>query len=442
MENIINDFNTSVEARGFHPTDTNIRVNEEEVTFQITNDIVVKYSNNILKAKSKILAVIKSYIASHSSQLGLRGPTSKIPFLESDKNAIFKAVGISKEELIASIKKVDANDIDTSNHLFADPFDSLCVIICGVFLKNDVKLLKKIKNCDKVPLTKQEKYNQNNPVFYVALYLSIRFYGAIYNKFFKYDPDPQVMDYTIESISGKFLIKKMANMLEFIQYHSETNIENMWDRVTRMSDVDIFYFISNLNNRLSNAVKIIANNYYENHKNNNKIGSDDANKTDPSGKAYTGDVASISADIDYCVRRVVTKFYSETVIDDKLLTMACNKTKLSKSRMLLILKKIRENRKSEPRMKEIITCIISYFLSSLGGKVDEIRSSKFAVNMIKAYSVSNTKDTFILAIKDHLQKLIHENLTSIVEETNANMCDRVKNSLYTYVVLFIGTSVE
>ena len=85
---------------------------------------------------------------------------------------------------------------------------------------------------------------------------------------------------------------------------------------------------------MSNAVKIIANNYYENHKNNNKIGSDDANKTDPSGKAYTGDVASISADIDYCVRRVVTKFYSETVIDDKLLTMACNKTKLSKSRML------------------------------------------------------------------------------------------------------------
>ena len=122
--------------------------------------------------------------------------------------------------------------------------------------------------------------------------------------------------------------------------------------------------------------------------------------------------------------------------------MACNKTKLSKSRMLLILKKIRENRKSEPRMKEIITCIISYYLSSLGGKVDEIRSSKFAVNMIKAYSVSNTKDNFILAIKDHLQKLIHENLTSIVEETNANMCDRVKNSLYTYLVLFIGTSIE
>ena len=50
--------------------------------------------------------------------------------------------------------------------MFADPFDSLCVIICGVFLKNDVKLLKKIKNCDKVLEYVADLYVQANNIIH------------------------------------------------------------------------------------------------------------------------------------------------------------------------------------------------------------------------------------------------------------------------------------
>ena len=81
----------SVEVRGFNPTDTNLRVNEEDVTFKVFNDIVMKYQVQILKSKQKILAVIKQYIAKYSSILGLRGPTKKLYFLESDKDYLSKA---------------------------------------------------------------------------------------------------------------------------------------------------------------------------------------------------------------------------------------------------------------------------------------------------------------------------------------------------------------
>ena len=448
IENMCKSFESSQliseeSGKGFHPTDTKLRVNEEEVTFTILNAIVVDAAPKILRARSKINAIVKGFIAKNSSKLGARYPSTKIIFTESDKNAVFNAVGIKREDLAKVIKQVDANDIDTSNHLFADEFVSMCVIIAGVFLRNDKKLLQKIKDCDRKPLENAERYNDTTSLYYIILYLSIRLYGALYVKFWKYDPNEQVMDYTMESLSGKFLMKKMNNMLEFLQYCSDTNVENMWDRLTRLSDVDIFYFASNLNNRISHALRMIAQKYYEDFKNNNKIGSDDANKTDPStGKSYTGDVASISGDLVQSVRKVINAFYSESIIDPQLLTMACNRTKLSQSRMLLILKSLRENRKSEPRIKSLFNDIISYYLTSLGGKINELRSSKFAVAMIKAYSVSNTKDPFVLGVKDNLNGLINENLQTIVDCGNGNLVDRVRNSVYTYFVLFIAKSIE
>ena len=110
--------------------------------------------------------------------------------------------------------------------------------------------------------------------------------------------------------------------------------------------------------------------------------------------------------------------------------------------MLLILKTLRENKKSEVRIKELFNNTISYYLTTLGGKIDEIRSSKFAVAMIKAYSVSNTKDDFVLGIKDCLDHIIEENLDTIVEVGNKNLCDRTRNSLFTYFVLFIARYIE
>ncbi len=427
----------------FHPTDNNLRVNEEEVTFTIMNDIVISAAPNILRARSKINNVVKAYIAKNSSKLGARHPSTKILFTDSDKNAIFNAVGIKRNDLALAIKKVDANDIDTSNHLFSDEFISLCVIIAGVYLRNDKKLLQKIKNCDKVPLNDNERYNDATSLYFIILYLTIRLYGALYVKFWKYDPNEQVMDYTMESLSGKFLMKKMNNMLEFLKYCADTNVENMWDRLSRLSDVDIFYFSSNLNNRISHALKIIAQKYYEDFKNGNKIGSDDANKTSSTdGKPYTGDVASISGDLVQSVRKVINAFYSESIIDPQLLEMSCNRTKLSKSRMLLILKTLRENRKSEPRIKTLFNDIIAYYLTTLNGKINELRSSKFAVAMLKVYSVSNTKDQFVLSVKDNLNDLIKDNLQTIVDCGNSNLLDRVKNSIFCYFVLFIAKTIE
>lgn len=425
---------------GLNVDERGIRVNEKDVTYTIFSEFINKHYKKILAGKSKINMIVKNYLAKNSERLGNRLPVVKIPFMESDKNAIFNACGLSKDELKEVVSKIDSNDVNTSNHVIDDAFNVMCVIIASVFLREDKALVAKIKNMKNRPLAQLEKYKSTT--YLASLYLGIRFYGALYVKYFPVsDANSNIMDYTIENLSGKYIIKKVNSILELIQYHTETNVEYMWDRLIRCSDVDILYFALNLNNRLNHLMKTLSNEYYKNKENNARIGSDDMNKTGTDGKQYTGDLSSISAELESAVRKVVTSFYSESVFDDDLISAACYKTKLSKARFVKILKEIIANKDSEPMIKNIISSIISYYLTTLGGTVDSIRSRDFALKMIKVYSVSNTRDVNILKLKENLTLLIKKNVKSIAQEGNANMVDRVRNSLYVYIVLYTSSTI-
>lgn len=425
--------------QALHIMDNRFRPNDEDVTFTIRDKIIIPYESQIYMAKNKFMQVVKSYMSRNASKLGMRYPVSKLPFLKSDMDMIFNACKINKELIYNESVKIDANDIDTGNHLIQEPFNMMCTIAIHVFLKRDKKLQKQImdimhgKDLD-------DKVKYSSPVYFLALYLAMHFYSALYNKFWKYDPTEDVMDYTIEHMSNKFIIRKCQNILEFITYHSETNVENMLDRLIRGSDVDLIYFYSNLNNRISHALRTIANNYYENKEKGNAVGHEDANRVNEEGKFFVGDTTSVSADVEQTTRRITTRFFSESVINDKLVTAACAKTKFSKAKFLIIVQKLRENHDNDPIIRNIIANIVSYYLVKFGGKIENLKSNQFLLTMFKVYSISNTKDEFVIGIKNQLNELIKNNLAAIIDEGNQNLIDRCRTSCFQYFVLYIAAN--
>lgn len=412
------------------------RPNDSEITYTIKTEITDTYEENILKAKNKIIAVVKQYMNKNSSAYGVRYPLKRIPFLKSDMDILFRAVGIDPKELYDATMKINANDIDVGNHLIQNPFNTLCVIITHVFLKHDKPLLQKIKMAEDKIIPDSEKYK--SPVYLVAMYLACYFYSKNYMRYWKYDPTPDVMDYTIEHLSNKYIIKKCSSLMDFIQYHSETNVENMWDRVTRGSDVDIIYFFSNLNNRLSHALRTLANEYYKNKEEDNRTGHDKLTMTNDEGKTSLVDVTNISSDINTTVRRITNSFFSESIIDDKLVTASIYRTKFSKSKFMVILNRIRENKESDPIIYKIIANIIAYYLTNTRKSANTFKSNEFVTTMIKTYGISNTNDIFINSMKDQLTQLVKLNLEGILDETNMSSIDRCRTSIYIYLVLYIA----
>ena len=130
--------------QNLHILDTKFRPNDEQVTFDIRDKIITPYESQIYMAKNRIMTIIKSYMSKNASKLGARYPTSKIPFLKSDMEILFSACKIPKELVYNESIKINANDIDTGNHLIQEPFNMMCTIAIHVFLKRDKNLQKQI----------------------------------------------------------------------------------------------------------------------------------------------------------------------------------------------------------------------------------------------------------------------------------------------------------
>lgn len=426
-------------TENLHILDNRFRPNDEEISFELKNSLIIPNEAKILRSKNKLINIVKSYMTKSASKLGTRYPLDKIPFLRSDMDILFTACGINKDIVYNAANNITANGIDSKNHLIQEPFNLMCVIIAHVFLKNDKKLLQSIYDIAKGKyIPEQEKYA--SIVYLIILYLGLHFYSALFIKYWKYGANESVMDYTVENMSNKFIIRKCQNILEFIQYHTETNIENMIDRLLRASDVDLVYFYSNLNNRMSHAMRTIANNYYENKEKQNYISNEDASKVNDEGKFYVGDTTSVSADIELVSRKIISRFFSEDIISESIASAACVKTKFSKTKFIIILQRIKENNKNDAIIKNIFSNIIGYYFTVLKGSVSNIKSNKFIVDMYKVYSISNTNDKFVLTVKQELTELIKNNSKEILDEGNANIIERAKSSIYNYFILYIAAN--
>jgi hypothetical protein len=422
----------NIERAKSGPKIKELRVNDPNVSYVFRDEIIRPYGEQFIKNINKVLGVIKSYITKYASLYGMRAPTVRIPFTDYDKANLFKAAGISTETVKKSIMKLDANDNDISlkNRVIIDPFNELCAILTGYYFQNKSRF-KKSPN--------QDEYSY--PYHFTSLYLTMRFYCSVYYRSFrKADPSPDVMDYTIENLSRKFLLKKVNNIYDIVKYYSETIIENMEPRILRGADIDYVYFCTNLDTRIGGFMKSLASQFYKNKEEKNRTQTESASRQDEEGEFFVGNTSNISSILESTVRRIITRFVSDNTIDDAILEIACSKTKFSKPKLIIIINKIREH--TDNKLQEVLNNIIMYYLLTSKKDISSIRSKEFITTMINLYSISNTKNEIILKIKNLLEQIIKENSESILKEGNKNMVDRVKTSLYVYLVLFIAKNIE
>jgi phosphopentomutase len=187
-------------------------------------------------------------------------------------------------------------------------------------------------------------------------------------------------------------------------------------------------------------MKSLAAQFYKNKEEKNRTQTETAARQNEEGEFFVGNTSNISSILESTVRKIITRFISDNIIDDSILNIACSRTKFSKSKLVIIINKIREH--TDDKLKEVLNNIIMYYLLTSKKDISAIRSKEFITTMINLYSISNTKNEIILKIKDLLERIVNENAESILKEGNKNMIDRVKTSLYTYLVLFIAKNIE
>lgn len=175
----------------------------------------------------------------------------RIYFLPKDQNFLFDQFTIVKGELKKLIDSVDS--INPDFHVIPDPFNQLVIwAIHRTFHSPD--LSDRMASRTRYELLKLIQY---------------KFFSSTVNHFYQYGANEEYMTAAIESLSGKFDIKKKETgtwkliMEKRAQEMLDDNSIHYKALVNFKPDKDVFYVISDTQTRIRNKIKLVNEAYYK-----------------------------------------------------------------------------------------------------------------------------------------------------------------------------------
>lgn len=216
---------------------------------------------------------------------------TKAYFLPKDANALFEIFGFDHTLISNALKQ--AVGIHDKTHVIRNDFNmgTLWVIYCLGLMKS-------------LPVSKR-----NEIQFTLLKMLNYKFFTGKVNHMFKYKTDEGVMEATIDGLSLKCDIKnpKTPTWKAIIEAHCTEALSNSSIHrntfQTFAPDGKVGYILSDMQTRLSSKIVNVASAYYENHKNQNKIGESTFTQMDPDGEKV---LKELKASIDMAVSRICT----------------------------------------------------------------------------------------------------------------------------------------
>jgi hypothetical protein len=397
-----------------------------QASYLIKERIITRFEEHIVKQGKKISILVNDYFRRTAGLYATRGPCHRIPFTEADKDKLWRITGISKTALYDACKESGLLGVSKGTgvdfKVLGDMFNVLCSVVTFILWKYDH--------------TYRYKKGEYRYYQYASLYLAGKFYTSIYYKYFKFDPDQTVMDFTIENMNNKFHIKGFNNVFDYIRNLSDTNLVNMTENLKRGADADILYYIQNLVSRINLGVKGVRREFEKNHKKGNKYEIDKTmRKNSEEDETYLNDDAqSTSIDIETVSRKIMIAFMNESIVSDRYLTMAVYKRGISKGKLEAIINNIKED--NPKTLVALIGEIVAYHLQ-MGGSTSTIHSKEFLTKTVKAYTVSNTTNVHIVNVKKILHTLLLKYSTDYASTNRMATQSSFKSALFIYTVLFI-----
>lgn len=349
---------------------------------------------------NQLMRHISHYADKNSDLLSSTDLSSRLIFSESDKNIIYTVTGIKQTDVSTAIK--DSPIIKPTWKIATNPFYMLSILIMRYFTI----------------------HKMNDYADAMTVYMSYLIYTTSHKGSFKFTPNKQIMDYTINNLSNRFLIKQVGTIQGMLE---NTVIPAMHDRyateLKNGSDENLKDIISALETRISSVIKNIAKEFYENHRTGKYLNHEDE---DLSEENY-----HLSDNISFKIDRVVS-IVTQSIISEGFDQQKCMKRAINLNTGASI-------KKLEPMLRTIIEedmNSISSFISDIltlfiykgeNNSIEDIKTMKFISESLQIYK-SNSQDDITARVKERLLHWI--DITS--EKYGRNFISKGKTSLDTY----------
>jgi len=236
------------------------------------------------------------------------------------------------------------------------------------------------------------------------LYFALALYSSVINARFKYPPTKAVMEYTINTLSNRYDIKKYGTIINVLQKLSYGCHETYSDYLTDKDfcDLHIKDYLNNMYVRINNFVKEILTVYNKNKESKNYMNTE-KEKTDAEDFYETNNISNkIYQMTEKVGNTIVTSNINLSIIENsaKMASVSVNEVRN-------VVTKIIE--KDDKRIKEFIALFLHQYLIVDRHPESTFASSNFLVYTLKIYSKSNTNDKGVIRMKEILDEWLREN---------------------------------
>lgn len=352
----------------------------DSFTYIIKNELYPKIDVVLStdQGKRNFNNIIGRYVSRNNDKLTTSGPQYLIPFTMKDKQEYFDLFSISDTEVAALVDKITKQVNDKANwRLFKNNpifFIFYCCIRYATLAK-DAKLL-------------------NSAL--IAMALSV--YPSIFAKYFRYEPNPNIMQYTIDNLSNRFIIKKSNHIFGTLTYSIQSSWKFHEKDFSRGADQDVIRFIQRIRNDQNSLLKKIANAYQTNY----KKGLFVTTQVDAYDDNINVDNVNNTNKVEALSNKIVLSMLTNGV-DLRIADFASNAAQVSKLDLRNYISLIINEKESET-MKEFISSILFLYLYTDSHEPDDIRSKEFIGYALQLFKKTNSKDKNVTNIKTTLDK--------------------------------------
>lgn len=359
------------------------------------------------EAQRELKREIGRYIDFNTAKLTTQGPSGRPTFNDKDKEKVYDAAMVRKEHVSEILKRNPM--IKGQWKIMNDPFNAVTAVsirYAAIEKKDDL-------------------------VHSLILYLTLSMYPSLHYKYFKYEPNEQVMAYTISNMSNKFKIKQVNTVLEALIETSMKCYELQKPGLISGSDKEIVDFVMDIKTRLNSLLKNIASEFYKNKEQNLYLNSDGDSYEE--GNYYEADSNS------YAVERITNKVSLKLIVDGPdtaTISMAAKWCQVSNNEMRNYINTLLVSENKDD-IRELIEAILTNYLIDGQENLDGVsRNNKFLAHAVATYKKSNTTDKNIIKIKEILDKWM-EDLDVYKKTQRQATINNFRRAIYLFFVISI-----
>lgn len=317
-------------------------------------------------------------VNARSDQMYAIGPYDRIPYGAIEADDLLKSVDITKDEIRKALVQTYYWPVASFNPRAAkDEITVLLVCILRYFL------LKKDKNMVDLTLI----YLSFSGKFYPSIHFAI--FPIVEPSKYRY-----VMDYVMNNLTNKFEFKVEGNVLAAVRSVAIKCKDTYTNKLSRLKDEDVVYFIQQLHTRIKGILKNVAREYYKAYQNKDYITFNSDNTSDEDYHLADSDMLQAERDIE----RAISKIQSST-INYKYCKMAAN-VNVKTEEVKQILENILNDTNNMPEVRELVRCMIyAFYQQSKSKSVSDIQFLTYSIA-----PKANSINPLVIRIKKIVEK--------------------------------------